>query len=132
MKKVFLGVICFITISVGSESYYEKGKLVEVEEVRNNKQMSIKSTGETTKFYKNKNSKKVGLTNKILLQCNDTEDCVVLLNDFNIREYAKLTKDIYIIKLDKGDDVFKLSRELFESGRVKFAHPNFKKERRMR
>lgn len=75
---------------------------------------------------------KIGVTDEILIQCKKEFSCLALFSKFNIINYSQLTDKIFIIKIEDYDNVFSLSRRLFETGKVEFSHPNFIKERKKR
>ena len=116
MKKiVMILLIGLFSISYANETYYKNGKLVEFKQ----------------KHSTRSNAKQnVGFTNEILLQCKDEVDCLKLLSEFNLTNYSKITDKIFVLKVE--DNPFSISRKLFKSKKVEFAHPNFTKERERR
>ena len=122
---IFLGIF---SISSANESYYKNGQLVELQNTYSSK--SYKSS--SINYYKTTAGKKIGVTDQLLVQCKASVDCPKLLDTFNLLNYSKLSDKIFIVKITNGDNVFSVSRALFESQKVEFAHPNFIKERRKR
>ncbi len=122
---IFIGLISAV---YANESYYKDGKLVELQ----NMHISKSINGLYVDYYKNKQGYKIGITDDILVQCKDGVSCSKLLNKFNLMNYSKLTNKIFIIKIEDYDNIFSISRKLFESGDVEFAHPNFIQEKRRR
>ncbi len=127
-KQMVLLFIGLLSAVYANESYYKSGKLVELQNIHTSKSVN----GSYINYYKNTQGKKIGITDDILVQCRDGVSCPNLLNDFNLVNYSKLTDKIFIIKIEDYDNIFSISRKLFESGDVEFAHPNFIKERRKR
>ncbi|MEA2100481.1 MAG: hypothetical protein U9P72_10155 [Campylobacterota bacterium] len=127
MKKIVIFLLFVLSLNA-SESYYERGKLVNLEEVR----MLRDSEGSGIKYFKTKSGQKLGITDDILVKCKGGIDCLDLLNRFSLTDVSKLTDTIFIIKIKDYNTIFSLSRALYESGDVEFAHPNFIKERRKR
>ncbi len=129
MKKLigllFLGLLCVV---MANESYYKNGKLVELINTHNIRA----TTGVDVNYYKTQKGKKVGIRDQILVQCKENIDCEKLLKSYKLFNYRKITQKIFVVKIENYDEIFLLSRKLFESGDVQFAHPNFIKERKKR
>ncbi len=125
ITTIFLGLL---SISYANDSYYSNGQLVELQNIHSSRSAS----GSYIDYYKTANGQKVGITDDILVQCKEEVNCTQLLNQFNLTNYTKLTDKIFIIKIQDYDNIFSVSRALFESQKVKFAHPNFIKERKQR
>ena len=128
MKLVLLILIGIFSISSANESYYKNGKLVELQNTYSSR--SVKSS--SINYYKTVAGKKVGVTNQLLVQCKLSVNCPKLLDSFNLLNYSKLSDKIFVVKVLNGESVFSVSRALFESQKVVFAHPDFIKERRKR
>jgi len=128
MKIILLIFLGIFSISYASESYYENGKLVELQNTYSSRSFNDSSI----KYYKTAAGKKVGITDQLLVQCKKSVNCPNLLDTFNLSNYSKLSDDIFIVKIENRDNIFSVSRALFESGMVEFAHPNFIKARKKR
>ena len=116
------------SISYANESYYKNGKLVELQNTHSKRSFSDSSIN----YYKTVSGKKVGVTNQLLVQCKASVNCTELLYSFSLVNHAKLSDKIFVIKIENGDNIFSVSRALFESKKVEFSHPDFIKERRKR
>jgi len=126
--KILLMFLGIFSISYTNESYYKNGKLVVLQNIH-----SIRSFNDSSiKYYKTVSGNKVGITNQLLVQCKESVNCPKLLDTFNLLSYSKLSDKIFIVKIENRDDIFFISRALFESNKVAFAHPNFIKKRRKR
>ncbi|MEA1892384.1 MAG: hypothetical protein U9N33_06685 [Campylobacterota bacterium] len=129
MKKIIILMLAGVLSALyATQSYYKNHKLVELEHI--NISRSVNSSN--INFYKNRDGQQVGIKDEILVQCKKGISCSSLFIKFNIMNYSKLTDKIFIIKVADYDNIFSLSRKLFESGDVEFAHPNFIKERKKR
>ena len=127
MKKA-IAFLLFTLLLNADGSYYERGKLVKLQkmhETRVNNRSGIE-------YYKTRNGQKIGITDEILVQCKSGVDCSSFLAKLNLTNVSNLTEKIFVIKVTDYDRIFSLSRALFESGSVEFAHPNFVKERKLR
>ncbi len=134
---IFLGIFSISSISHANESYYKNGKLVELKNIYsfigvNDSPIKHSKSKSSIKYYKTITGKKVGVTNQLLVKCKELVNCPMLLDTFNLLNYSKLSDTIFIVTIKKGGNVFSVSRTLFESTEVEFAHPNFVKERRKR
>ncbi len=127
MKKAML-FLSFALLLSASESYYDRGELVELKKVLTSR--SATDTG--VEYFSTQSGQKIGITDEILVKCKANVDCKDLLKQFNQLNVSKLTDTIFIVKIENFDTIFSLSRALYESGKVEFAHPNFIKERKLR
>lgn len=121
-------LVGFISITYANESYYKNGVLVKLEKMH----ASRAYKGSYIEYYKTVQGQKIGITDEILVECKDGVNCSKLLSSYNLVNYSNLTDKILIVKIDDYDNIFAISRKLFESGDVKYAHPNFIKERKRR
>ena len=128
MKLVLLIFLGLFSMSYANESYYKNGKLVELQ----NTHVTRSSNYSPINYYQTATGKKVGVTDQLLVQCKETVHCPKLLETFNLSNYSKLSDKIYVVKIENGDSIFSVSRALFESKKVVFAHPNFIKKKRKR
>jgi len=126
MKKTLLMLSCVLALGA-NDSYYERGTLVELEKIQNTRDAN---TG--VLYYKSRSGKKIGVTDEMLVQCKVGVDCKALLASFNLIEIKTVSDTIFLVKIQASKDIFSISRELFETGHVEFAHPNFIKERKLR
>lgn len=126
MKKLI--ILLFAILLNADSSYYDRGELVELQK------MKVLRTADSNgiEYFKTRSGQKIGITDEILIQCKVGIDCIALLNQFNLSNVSKVTDTIIVVKITDYDNIFSLSRELYESGKVEFAHPNFIKERRLR
>jgi hypothetical protein len=127
MKKAML-LLSFALLLGANESYYDRGELVELKEVLTTRSIGTKEV----KSFLTPSGQKVGITNDILVKCKVGVNCEDLFSQFNQANVSKLTDTIFVIKVENYDQIFSLSRDLYNSGKVEFAHPNFIKERILR
>ena len=127
MKKLLV-LSLFALILNADSTYYERGELVELKKV--NELRGADSNG--VEYFQTRSGQKIGIKDELLVQCKAGVDCKTLLSKFNLDEISKVTDTIFVAKVKEYDGIFTLSRELYESGKVEFAHPNFVKERRLR
>jgi len=136
MKKYIPTLILtfiFITPLIqANESYYKNGKLVELIDSYSERSIYrssyINTKNKPIKYYKTTNGKSIGVSNKILVQCKKDTNCPKLLEYFNLSNFTKLSNDIYKVTVE-NNNVFDMSKMIFETGKVEFAHPDFTKKR---
>jgi hypothetical protein len=128
IKTIILMLLAIVSLSSANEIYYKDGKLVTLQ----NLHLSRSVNNSYVNFYKNEHGQKIGITDEILIQCKEGVSCLKLFNKMSITNYSKLTDKIFIVKVEDYDNIFSLSRELYESGEVEFAHPNFIQEKKRR
>jgi len=125
--KTVIILLSFITsLLMGGSSYYKDGVLVELDNLSNNRSFN------KVNYFQTKEGIKMGTTDEIILKCKIDIDCKKLLRSFNIKSSRNLTNTILVLKVNDGANVFDISRKLFETGLVEYAHPNFIKKRKMR
>lgn len=131
MKKLII-LLTFTSIVSAGSTYYKKGKLVELQRINVARSIDTNYNRKHLKFFRTQNGKKIGVTDEILVKCKDGVNCKEFLSQLNLKDILKLSSTIFEIKVDNNDNVFSVSRELYETGKVKFAHPNFVKKKRLR
>lgn len=129
IKRVILLLLFISSILSGSNSYYKDGVLVQLDSIYKNRDLN---DNDNIKYFENKNNIKMGTTDEILVKCKIDVDCKNLLSNFDIQSVRNLTTNIFIVKVTHNSDIFSISRKLFETGLVEYAHPNFIKKRIMR
>lgn len=127
MKKSILFLL-FAFLLHADNSYYEKGDLVQLQKMNTPRD----ANSSATHYYMDTNGHKMGVTDELLVQCKVGINCTNLLAQFKLTNISKLSDTIFVVKINALDDIFSVSRKLFESGAVTFAHPNFIKERKLR
>jgi len=129
MKNTII-IICIgiLSASCANDSYYKNGKLTTLKSTSKSRSLS----GSNIEYYSNQKGQEIGVINEVLLECKDNINCDTLLSSLNLKNYSKLTNKIFLVKVENNDDAFSTSRKLFESGSVKYAHPNFIKKRTKR
>ncbi len=121
MKAIF---ILFVGLLLNAtESYYDRGTLVKLEVAKEVRALSKSDI----KYFTTQSGKRVGVKNELLVKCKAKINCVELLKIYKQKDIKQISSTIYKVKVQNDGDVFSLSRKLFESGEVEFAHPNLTK-----
>ena len=122
MKKILL--LLFSLVLCANESYYDRGVLVELKSV--DKARALGSSASNS--FETSSGVSVSVKNEVLVKCKEGVKCMDLLESYNPLEIKKVTDTIYMLSIASSESVFALSRKLYESGAVLFAHPNFTKK----
>jgi len=129
MEKLLL-LAAFTSLVNADNSYYVKGELVELQKMATERSIAVNEN--SLEYFTTKSGKKLAITDEILTKCKVGIDCMELFSKFNLKNISQISDTIFVIKIEDYNNIFSLSRELYESGDVEFAHPNFIKERRLR
>ncbi len=128
--KISLLLPALFALSVtacANDYYYEYGKKVGVVKLHESRTINDRNV-----HYYKINGKKVGVTDEIIVQCNDGVDCPQVLEKYHFPKVSTLSEKLFLVKVQNADDVFKLSRRLHDDKDIKLAHPNFVKQRKRR
>ena len=135
MNKLFLTVFLFSHLFSG-QSYYEYGQKVELTPLKPNRSVSLTSmTGDknsSIRYFEKPNAQIVGVDNSIIAKCLDEEECQRVMKTYAGLTFERLSKDIYLIYLEKPEEIFDNSLKLYEEGCFEYVHPNFYKEKQLR
>jgi len=127
MRLLFILIISSAYIYANT-FYYAYGKKIELTKVSNSR-----SNNNSIEYYQKQNGNKIGVKKReLLVKCNDGIDCKIVLSAYNFDNIEKISKTIFLVKLQNGQDVFKYSQILHQNSSIDFAHPNFVKKRRRR
>jgi hypothetical protein len=125
MNKLIL--LIFVGLSLqANDFYYERGEKVTVTKIQNSR------ANDNITYYQNSLGKKIGVTNEIIFQCNDTAECLRAVEKYDLSDLSKLSDSLYIVKIKEGTNIFTVAQQLHEEESIEFANPNFIKERRRR
>jgi hypothetical protein len=118
----FLLLFIFVTFLYSDEFYYEFGKKVFLKPALS--KMSRGVTKSDIRYYKTKNGKTIGIGQEILVKFKDGVDTKSFFNKYGIKNYKKLYRNVFKIKLDKGQDIFEFSQKLYHDKDTIYAIPN--------
>lgn len=128
MKKYLLLTLGLSLSLSATDYYYEYGKKVEVKKLNQTRTIN----NQDIKYFMTSNGHKVGVDDEIIVQCQDSINCQNELEKYDFREISKLSKELFLVKINNNEDIFKISQKLYNSDAVKLAHPNFIKNRKRR
>jgi len=132
-KKMVLILIGFSLYASASEYYYERGKKIELTELSQKKANS----NNHVKYYLTKTGNKIGVTNELIVQCKADIDCIEVLKEYAfeqvselskislVKEVSKLSETLFLVKIKKDENIFKVSKTLYNNKAIILAHPNF-------
>lgn len=119
-----------VSFLLANEYYYSFGKKINL-----TKSYELRATNNSnTVYYVKENGSKVGVSNEIIVKCKEDINCKQLLSSQNFANISKLTSSLFLIKLNEIDknNIFEISRDLSVNTDIKFAHPNFIKNKKRR
>ncbi len=121
MKFLSLFVLIFTNI-LGSDYFFEYGKKVELEPIPSTRDLN----NNDVKYYKTRDGRKIGIKNEIIVKLKKNIKSSDFFKKYNIKSknIEKLGGQIYLIKLEKSQNIFKLSNKMYQDSDTKFAVPN--------
>ena len=128
MKKRLLCLACLVSTVFAGDYYYEYGKKVDVVKLKESRTIGSNSVD----FYKTQNGHKVGITNEIIVQCEENINCVSLLERYSFSSISKISDNFFVVKINKNQNIFEVSQMLYNDAEVKLAQPNLIKNRKSR
>lgn len=135
MGKLLLISLIFSNL-FSNNIYYKYGEKVELTPVPVKKlSQSLQNTKDinsSIKYYSDPYSNVVGVANTIIAKCTDQDECQRVITKYTNLRFENISKNIYLIYLNKQDEIFDISVKLYEEGCFLYVHPNFYKEKRLR
>lgn len=131
VKNIMLLGLIGISLSgcvSASDYYYEYGKKVNV--TTSYEQRAVNSNN--VDYYITDSGNKVGVTDKIIIECKSGIECTAILNTHGYMNVSKLSDKLFIITINEGENIFEVSRKLYNDKDIKLAHPNFIKTKKRR
>ncbi len=121
MKNILI-LISFLSFSFSNDFFYNNGKKIFVQ------QKQTRSISKT-KQYVTQSGKTLSFTNEIIVTCKKNTICLEDIKKMKLKNISKISKNFYLVKVDKNQNIFKLSQKLYDLPSVKSAQPNFIKKR---
>ncbi len=118
----------------GDAFYYNNGKKIDLSPM--DTQSISKRSGaripSATKYYKTPNGTRIGVSKQLIIQFNDADSVDRVMRDYKLVLMKKIYKNTYLFKVDALSDALKISNQIYKLKSVKFAHPNFIREVKIR
>ncbi len=128
MKKIILlFLVASLFVLSADEFYYAHDKKIEVSELRERR-----NNADTVRYYQTREARVFGVTDEIIVQCKEAKNCLETLEDLKFNNVSRLSKVLFLIKIPNVDNIFEISRKLYENPAIVLAHPNFVKKRERR
>ena len=116
MKNILF--ILFIIISLDAKVYfYERDKKVYLK--KDNTKVSTKRV----KYFRNSKNELVIVKNQIILKLNSVAAITKYILKYNLEIKKKFNNKKYIFTIPNVDDVFWISKELYNKTAVNYAYP---------
>ena len=116
--KVFVLLLSLFQFSFASDSYYHKGKLVELQD-------KVKISNKTLGFTKD--GKSVQITNKIVLKTNNNFSAEYFVAKYPVKYLSGYGK-VMVFEVDDIKNVLAVSKEIYENENVLYSQPSFVKK----
>jgi len=122
MRFLSMVIALFTLNACASDYYYEYGKKVELTPVENVSSRSIDK--QDVKYYKTKDGREIGIKNEIIVKLKKGVDPKSFFLKYNMKNTEHLGSTTYLLKLEKSQNVFTLSQEMYEDSDTIYAIPN--------
>lgn len=124
MKKLILLGILSLNLLNAENFFYSDGKKVQMQPKISTKSLDSNASSEDVFEYTTTDGKNIKFKNQIIVKCNDNAYCEDDFSDLNLTSYKKIFNNMYLIKLENGEDIFEYCQKLYEKDDIKEAHPN--------
>ncbi|MCH9814602.1 MAG: hypothetical protein K0U47_11755 [Epsilonproteobacteria bacterium] len=124
-RSLFLALFGFVLTACASDFYYDRGEKVEVTKTSQTRAVNDQNVS----YYITEKGHKVGVTNDVIVKCESAKSCVETLHKKGFKQVSQLSSTLFLVRLERGEDVFKVAQKLHEDSEIKFAQPNFLKEK---
>lgn len=109
----------------GETYYYSFGQKIILKPLPQKRSAAKKNI----RYFQTKAGVKLGVKNEIIIGCQDMKKCKPILKNYPIASVEKISNVLYLLKLKKGSDPFKVANSLYQKKPIFLAHPNFIKKR---
>ncbi len=136
MKKRFVIFALLLSSAYCSEYFYENGELQVLTPVSANStanSMQVRSiNSDEVQWYRTANGHEVGVDQEIVVKWSDRSAAESVLKEFGLVIEENLTSSITLIVVPDGQNVFEISRALYENSATEYSQPNMISPRSMR
>lgn len=128
MKKVIISSLVLPIAAFCSDLYfYQNGEKVPL--APNSIKSKSLNSDNTYDIYSTPTGKIVGINDTLLVKFYDTDNLDSYISEFDLEIVKKFTPTIYEFRVPSKDLTVSVANALYEKDDVKFAHPNFLKQR---
>lgn len=129
MKILLLTIVFFFQVGCASELYYYKNnEKVFLDTANYNSRSNIK-INENVDYYQTDTGTILGVSDTLLVKTKAEVDISSYLNEFDLILDSKLGIDLYVLKTKDKSLTIDISNRLYLKDNIKYAHPNFLKQR---
>lgn len=119
--KYFYLTVFFVSSLFSQTYYYEFGKKV----ILNSSKQKRVTSDNNISYYTNENGIEVGVINdEIIVKCIDSKKCAEILSEYKLDDIEELTKTMFLVKLNSGENVFDIANKLHADSRIEFSKAN--------
>jgi len=119
-------------LGCAGDFYYNNGQQIEVTPLKTTQEQSKKTKSKKVTYYKTSTGRKIGVTDEILVECQEDTNCTKVLGQYNLNSISKLTDSIFLVTSPSEENIFRLSQKLYDDKGIAKAHPNFIKTKKRR
>ena len=126
--------VSVVSLLAGDTFYYSKSKKVYLSPVEASSS-SMKSSlrvPQGINYYKTQNDSVVGVSNKLIVKFISKENFDEIVKTFNLTFVKEIYKDTYLFELKDNTNTLDIANELYNLEDIKYAHPNFIRETKLR
>lgn len=118
--KIFSIIGLFVSVLLSESYFYEYNKRVNLVDLNQSEIINDK----VIKYYQTSNGKRIGINDKIILKCINASTCNATLSKYSLKEINFINSTLLVATIFEGDDVFQISRILYEDDNIEFSKPN--------
>ncbi len=124
-------LFCIITSSnLSAEYYFSHQKRIGLTAIDTHKSRELKSTDKL--FFKDTHNNIIAITNQIIVSYKKLSDKEKIEKNYQLTYIKNLDHNIFLYKVPNKKQTFEISNTLYKLESIKYAHPNFIKEKRKR
>lgn len=130
--KFITAMLCSALALFAGEYYYmNQGKRVYLQKI--DSEINSRDMHKNTIFFEESGGKRVGVTNRILVKFKSKDSLQSCLDRYGLKVLRHYDAgDIYLLEAGSPIDALNIANTLYESADVEFAHPDMKREWRLR
>ena len=127
IKKALL-ILLILNASLHADFYYSNGKKHELKAEKN-----IRAATENSLIlFKTNFGTTVGVDNRLIVSFKDINIKKIIEQKYNLTLIKSLNDSLFLYKIEDMKKTIEISNKIYEEEGVKFAHPDFHREKRAR
>jgi hypothetical protein len=125
MLKIFFLIVALLQVGCANSTYY----------YQNNKKVLLTPSSQNLRsvssidYYTDEEGRVLGINNALLVKLKEGVALSDILDDYNLTFVKELTLRMYLLTTTSKEETISIANQLYESGLVEYAHPDFLKKR---